>query len=234
MIIMTHKIYFLILESLISTITSFVKAHNFNRIVLSLCGGRGETECQAKSDDLVVCLDSDRRSLFTGKFMARLMTGIKKNVIFSLFDYSHELFDFVRLVQLASNLPVILLFQHPSPSADEKSRKALQKAVYDSAKSLQLGYSSSIYFVFDCNSTVGKNTWSYLTLTNFVTRSIRSLLSESVSFVISDEETLASPSDNEVDHLIFGKIDKLGWALKKSGGSEVGFSLKKKMIGPST
>jgi hypothetical protein len=167
MIIMTHKIYFLILESLISTITSFVKAHNFNRIVLSLCGGRGETECQAKSDDLVVCLDSDRRSLFTGKFMARLMTGIKKNVIFSLFDYSHELFDFVRLVQLASNLPVILLFQHPSPSADEKSRKALQKAVYDSAKSLQLGYSSSIYFVFDCNSTVGKNTWSYLTLTNF-------------------------------------------------------------------
>jgi hypothetical protein len=167
--------------------------------------------------------------------MARFMTGIKKNVIFSLFDYSHELFDFVRLVQLASNLPVILLFQHPSPSADEKSRKALQKAVYDSAKSLQLGYSSSIYFVFDCNSTVGKNTWSYLTLTNFVTRSIRSLLSESVSFVISDEETLSSPSDNEVDHhLIFGKIDKLGWALKKSGGSEVGFSLKTKMIGPST
>jgi len=166
--------------------------------------------------------------------MARFMTGIKKNVIFSLFDYSHELFDFVRLVQLASNLPVILLFQHPSPSADEKSRKALQKAVYDSAKSLQLGYSSSIYFVFDCNSTVGKNTWSYLTLTNFVTRSIRSLLSESVSFVISDEETLSSPSDNEVDHLIFGKIDKLGWALKKSGGSEVGFSLKTKMIVPST
>lgn len=166
--------------------------------------------------------------------MARFMTGIKKNVIFSLFDYSHELFDFVRLVQLASNLPVILLFQHPSPSADEKSRKALQKAVYDSAKSLQLGYSSSIYFVFDCNSTVGKNTWSYLTLTNFVTRSIRSLLSESVSFVISDEETLSSPSDNEVDRLIFGKIDKLGWALKKSGGSEVGFSLKTKMIGPST
>lgn len=108
---------------MISTITSFVKAHNFNRIVLSLCGGRGETECQAKSDDLVVCLDSDRRSLFTGKFMARFMTGIKKNVIFSLFDYSHELFDFVRLVQLASNLPVILLFQHPLHPLPMKSRE---------------------------------------------------------------------------------------------------------------
>lgn len=229
---MTHQIYFLILELLISTITSFVKASNFNRIVLSLCGGRGETECQAKSDDLVVCLDTDRRSLFTGKFMARFITGSKKNVIFSKFDYSHGLFDFVRLVQLAANLPVILLFQHPSPSADEKSRQALQTAVYESAKSLQLGYSSSIYFIFDCNSTVGKNTWSYLTLTKFVIQSIRSLQSEYESFVISDEETLSSPSDTEVDHLIFGKIDKVGWAQKKSGGYEVGFSLKMK-VGPS-
>jgi hypothetical protein len=161
--------------------------------------------------------------------MARFITGSKKNVIFSKFDYSqHELLDFIRLVHLEANLPVVLLFQHPSPSADEKSRQALQTAVCESAKSLQLLYSSSIYFIFDCNSTVGKNTWSYLTLTKFVTDSIRSL-SESELFVISDEETLSSPSDNEVDHPIFGKIDKVGWAQKKSGGWEVGFSLKWKI-----
>lgn len=201
---------------------SFIRSAHFQRIVISVCAGIGETECQASAGDLVLCFDNSRRSLFSGKFMSRFFyPSSKRNVIFSVFDYSHDLLDFMKELHLkVPSIPKVLLFQHPSPSPEVKSRTALKTAILESSISLKLGYVSSIHFVFDHNSTVGKNTWSYHQLSKLVRESMEE---SQTSFSISEENILSSQNDDYVNHPVFGEISKVGWALMKKGGSEIGF-----------
>ena len=115
----------------------------------------------------------------------------KRNVIFSIFDYSDDLLKFMKELHLrVPNIEKVLLFQHPSPSSDVKSRSALKTAILESSISLKLGYASSIHFVFDHNSTVGKNTWSYHQLTKLVRESMKE---SRILFSISQKSIISSP-----------------------------------------
>ena len=146
----------------------------------------------------------------------------RRNVIYSVFDYSDGLLEFLKdLHQRIPGIEKVILFQHPSPSPEIKSRNALETALHESSISLKMKYASSIHFVFDYNNKVGKNTWSYDELSNLVRVSMDE--ESQTSFSISKKAILSSPSKDYVKHPIFGKTSKVGWALMKTGGSEIGF-----------
>ena len=47
------------IDNLISLVNQYLTYHHFNRIVVSICAGKGETEMNAK-DDLCMCLDIEK------------------------------------------------------------------------------------------------------------------------------------------------------------------------------
>lgn len=147
----------------------------------------------------------------------------RRNVIYSIFDYSDGLLDFLKDLhqRIPPGIEKVILFQHPSPSPETKSRNTLQTAIRESSICLKMRYASSIHFVFDYNNKVGKNTWTYKELSNLVRVSMDQ--ESQTSFSISKEAILSSPSKDYVKHPIFGKTSKVGWALMKTGGSEIGF-----------
>jgi hypothetical protein len=55
-------------------------------------------------------------------------------------------------------LPIIVLFQHPSPSPEKSSRNAIATASKDCMHALVSCYIEKIHYVFDYNPS--KNTWS--------------------------------------------------------------------------
>jgi hypothetical protein len=200
-------------------VNSYYTSGNFQRIIVSPCAGRCETE--SLSNDLVLCLDIDRRALYSGRLVGKVMK--QTNIIRFYFDMSNGLLQLLTRLKNKIGAPVVVLFQHPSPSMLEKSRTAIANAGSDCIKALQQSLIVSVHFVFDYRKD--KKCWSkellYSAFTNNLNGNVATGVKASASVTISEfKETL-------VKHPVFGNVSRVGWAKMKKG-SEMTFFLTKK------
>jgi hypothetical protein len=63
------------------------------------------------------------------------------------------------------NLPIAVLFQHPSPSTEPKSINAISTAVKDCMTALDTKIVYFVHFIYDYHEL--NNSWTYLTLSKY-------------------------------------------------------------------
>ena len=108
-------------------------------------------------------------------------------------------------------MPIIVLFQHPSPSPEKTSRNAIATASSDCMHALISGYIAEIHYVFDYNPS--KNTWSGDKLQALVHSLCEQHIIDNTCTLHS--LTISENGDETVCHPIFGAVDRSGWALMK-------------------
>ena len=212
----------------------------YDTVVVSVCCGRAETEANCDPRVLCVCLDSDGSSLFASKvaeyFLWKKMKNKgKTNLIYHHHDYKEGLYELLRDIRSRIKLPMHVLFQHPAPSSDPTSqlgRKHFAKlaaASRDCIKALQHKHADSIHFVYDEHSSPNKTTWKGDDLKSLAISECDE--SSLINISVSEVAEVSAVDEDTVNHPLFGKIDRCGWArLKmKTGCCESAFSIKNKI-----
>ena len=158
----------------------------------------------------VLCLDKDRKAIFSGIVNLKGNCIGKKNKIFhSYFDMRKrkELLDILKI--LHDSLPhssIKLLFQHPNPSIE----KTYMTTGSTCMNSLKMGYIDEVHFVYDVRAKT--NCWSQDgIIQTFVNKKFMKGL------IISDEYIISHKHNDNVIHPIFGDTKRLGWAKMKRG-----------------
>jgi hypothetical protein len=136
----------------------------YKRIVVSLCAGRAETELL--SEDLCICMDVGKRALFSSLFALRYMYRKKANIIYHRRDMSVGVYSLLQTIWKISELPVVVLFQHPCPT---KSRDKLSRSASDCFRTLSDYFIDSVHFVYDSHVNLNKNCLNYHSLKNILT-----------------------------------------------------------------
>ena len=198
---------------LVSILSSYKKSLTSNRIILSLCAGSGGTELQSSS--LCLCLDLCRRSLFSGAFSAKHLHK-SKSVVFYRHDMKYGLFSLFKAIQEHLAIPIVVLFQHPSPNND----RAISLAGEQCCNALIKGIVSQIHTVFDMNS--GKTCWTYQ---NLVSRMVADQFSTMVH--VSEGVLICESNKVDYDHPVLGYVKRSGWSSHKKG-QEIAFCITKK------
>jgi hypothetical protein len=165
------------------------------RIIVSVCSGRSEVEMQ--SSDLCLCLDKCKKSIYAGAF------GYK---------YLHAL---ILSISKGIKLPVLVLFQHPSPTKDKRARDVLASASADYLKGLLDKSIEGVYYVYNSHTSTFKNSWKY----NELKELILSKCSRTVHLplVVGPPSAVSQLDEKSVLHPIVGLIDRSGWAKMKKG-----------------
>jgi len=202
-------------------IRRFSSLPKYKKIVVSVCAGRGETEMF--SQDLCLCLDIDRQSFFSSMFAMKFLFKKKaENIIYHIHDMSMDLYSLLEKIGTITQLPVTVLFQHPSPSI---SPIKLSIAARDCFRAVANNVIQNVHFVYDVHMNPKKHYWKY--------EHMMAILSEQCSLsilsqiVISSEETISDEDSGVVKHPVFGQVPHRGWALMKKG-KEMTFSVIKK------
>ena len=116
--------------------------------------------------------------------------------------------NLVKSIRLHTDLPITVLFQHPSPSVDPKSRNAIRAAGKDCVEGLL--YKSIQEVAIDFDFKQGANCWSDEALC-----SAFGFKSEVVR--VSKANIICSEEGNMVNHPVFGNVPRVGWAHMKKG-----------------
>ena len=191
----------------------------FDRIIFSIGCGSCEIELQACDSDLVVCLDKNRRSLFSASFNSSL--SHRKNLIISHYDMKNSITTMLQQVYASTKAKMTILFQHPSPSTDPTNRQAIQSVGLDCITCLLSGVAHSIHFVFD--HFKGRNCWTKASLLQeFVQRCTTKTIKDAL--ITSDASIVSKKGSLTVTHPVFGLISRVGWASMKKG-DEVAFHI---------
>lgn len=204
-------------QSYICASSKATKKQSINRIVISVCSGRSETEVQTSPEDLCVCLDMVKRSLFAAAFSHKYLQQHKSNLTFQQFDMGNGLQDFFSRLTVKSSVPILVLFQHPS--------NAIGVAVRDCMILMQSGLISSVHFVFDYHRS--KNSWTDQPLKEVCLSKCPVDVRNAVHF--TETVCISELKETLVLHPLFGDIDIGGWAKMKVG-KERCFSLIPKLI----
>lgn len=197
---------------IVEIVTSFLK---FNKQVLEtskdliISLGSGSAATEMSSDLPCLCLDNDRRAIYSS------IINLKGNVIGKKQFTYHSVFDIRRSNELLSilqnikhSLPdhtVKILFQHPDPSLD---------STYDTCgklciKALCEKLIAEIHFVYD----------SRVDATCFKRDEIidRFMLKSCSEVTIGEEFVISEQDDISVIHPLFGFTSRLSWAKMKKG-----------------
>jgi hypothetical protein len=145
-------------ENHISTANTNPKLPNTSRVVICVCTGKSETEMHSPSSDLCLCLDTDRRSLYASSFAYKYLLRNKAKMIFHHFNYGNGLLALIKSISSKVQLPISVLFQHPSPSPS--SGMDLSKAISDCIKALHLELITECIFVYDCHLSKSIGKWN--------------------------------------------------------------------------
>ena len=176
-------------------------------IVISLGSGSAATEMT--SDLPCLCLDNDRRAIFSA------IINLKGNVIGKKQFTYHSVFDirksnelFIILQSIKQNLPnhiVKILFQHPNPSLDDTYNKCGVVCM----RALRTKMIAEIHFVYD--NRVGANCLKRNDIIDkFELRSCRDVK-------IGEEFVISKQDETSVIHPLFGFTSRLAWAKMKKG-----------------
>eukprot|EP00804_Cyclotella_cryptica_P023294 CCRYP_000465-RA/>CCRYP_000465-RA protein AED:0.00 eAED:0.00 QI:492/1/1/1/0/0/2/21/294 len=210
------------IDKLVHIALNHTSVQVFKNIVVSVCSGQSETEMQSQMN-LCICLDTNKKSLFASKFIYKYSPQPKgSNVLLHYFDMSKGLLQLLNTLSSRRHLPIIVLFQHPSPSPEKTSRNAIATASKDCMHALVSGYIEEIHYVFDYNPS--KNTWSGDKL-QALTHSLceKHIIDNTCT---SHTQTISENGDETVCHPIFGVVNRRGWALMKKG-HEMAFVISK-------
>ena len=114
---LSHLIYH---TGLAATIVNFMSKGTFDSVTLSVCAGCCKTELHAPINNLVVCLDINKKSLASGLVNSKMHN--KKNVIICNFNMKNMNQLLAQIHSVSINKGVTfktnVLFQHPSPSVN--------------------------------------------------------------------------------------------------------------------
>jgi hypothetical protein len=121
--------------------------------------------------------------------------------------------DLLSAVSGETQLPTLVLFQHPSPSRDGLWRSALANAFRDCVTAMLDGNIQRIFFVYDVDAS--KNTWTTAGLKTCILG--RCSAQQISSLLISSESMISDCGDIKVAHPLFGKVDRAGWSKLKIG-----------------
>lgn len=173
------------------------------------------------SNDLCLCLDIDKRSLFSSALATKYLFRGKGNVIHHHHNMKDGLMGILKCIKTKTSLPIHVLFQHPSPTGGTESREAIAYATAECAQAMLDHIIDSIHYVHDFN-TCGKTCWKENELQRACLAkckpSQRSLL------CISTPTVVCEPDSTRVDHPLFGAVPRCGWAIMKKG-YEIAFSI---------
>jgi len=217
---MTDKLIALVHSHITSTKNN-PKLRPTNRIIISLCCGRSETEMQSPASDLCICLDVDKRSLYASAFTHKYLHRNRANLLFHHFDMSKGLFQLIKSLSSHVNVQISVLFQHPSPSPETRNINAISAAVADCIEALMTDLISTCHFVYDCHKLDNKRIQSLCNLN--IPIKYREYI------VVSSASLISLLGENKVNHPLFGMIRRVGWA-KMKGGEEWCFLMRKKGI----
>lgn len=174
---------------------------------------------EMQSGELCVCLDKDRKSLYACAFASKYLWRKKSKILFLLYDVKNGIKDLLRQIKLASELPVVVLIQHPSPSTLDKNMAILKSTIHQCITAKEMNYVDSIHFVYNTNSGSTGTSWNEKKLFNMVKPMCENEAHQLIEpFVISEK------GDAAVKHQIFGHTDRRGWA-KLKGGEEMSFGI---------
>ena len=180
----------------------------FKSVVLSVGAGSCETEMQADPSVLIVCLDTNKRSLYAGRMNERALKNLKKtNLLMKHFDMAGT-GNLIKSIRHHTHLPITVLFQHPSPSTDTKSRNAIRAAGSGCVEALFSKSIQEVAIVFDFKDRA--NCWSE--------KEVCSAFGFNMNVVkVSKENVICSEEGTIVCHPVFGNISRVGWAHMKKG-----------------
>ena len=210
-------------SSIAGTFMDMIKSLHpkFSRVVVSVCSGRSEMEMNSR--DLCVCLDVHKRSLFVSAFAHHYMHK-KRNVVFRHHDMANGLLQLFTNIYTITKLPMLVLFQHPSPSLNHKSRVGLSVASRDCVFALTQQVINSVHFVYDAHRNTAKNFWHGDELKELSLSLCKRELLSNIS--VSCTTTISPIDATHVKHPIFGHSPRNGWALMKKGCERI-FSIRR-------
>jgi len=205
-------------------ISTYLHLYTFNRIVVSVCAGKGETEMNAKGD-LCLCLDIDKKSLFSSFFFRKFRLKQPPNIIAHYHDMGIDIPHLLTHIGLSTHLPVVVLFQHPSPSKQCKSQIDFISASRDCISAIMNGFIKSIHYVYDHNPRPGSTSWSKDKIVSSILTSWELGVAISQDLFYSEERTIGEMNLDTVDHPLFGVVPRSGWAGFKCRSLEKTFSI---------
>jgi hypothetical protein len=170
---------------------NFFHLSKYKRIVVLLCAGRAETELLSK--DLCICMDVDKRALFSSLFALRYMYRKKANIIYHRRDMSVGIYSLLETIWKISELPVVVLFQHSCPTT---SKDRLSRSASDCFCALSDYFIDSVHFVYDSHVILNKNCWNYQSLKNVLTEDCSLLVLSHIYF--TSEKTISEMDSVDV------------------------------------
>lgn len=195
-----------------------LESRKYEKLVVSIGCGSCETELHAPENHLVVCIDINRRSLFAATY--NYSRSSRKNLIISHHNMQDGVYHVLESVCATYSVPVVVLFQHPSPARDGANRWALCSAGKDCISCLLSGHVNEIHFVFDY--VQGRNCWTKASLEKAFTK--QCMPDMIADILVSEPHVVSETGSKKVEHPVFGAIPRAGWADMKSG-QEVSFCI---------
>ena len=195
------------------------KNASYKKIVVSVCAGRGETEMHSK--ELCLCLDTDKRSLFSSALATKYLLRGKGNVLHHHHNMKDGLLPILKSIKAKTSLPIHVLFQHPSPTGGKESRDDIASATLACASAVTDHIIESICYVYDYN-TSGKTCWKDNEFQN--TCLSKCSPNQRRALCISTAKVVCDIGSTSVNHPVLEFVQRCGWALMKKG-CEIPFSI---------
>jgi len=135
------------LSLIVTSIKSMITLRNDKSLIVSLCCGNAPSEINSKGSSIILCLDTNMRSLFAAR-MSLLELEHPSSIFLSYYDYSSHIdILFARLKAETGAASISVLYQHPTPS--QFSRNCFSLSCWKSSIALLAFFIDSIHIVFD-------------------------------------------------------------------------------------
>lgn len=180
---------------------------------------------QSPTSDLCICLDVNKRSLYASAFTHKYLYRNRAKLLFHHFDMSKGLFQLIKLLSSHVDIPISVLFQHPSPSPETRNINAISTAVADCVDALRADLITSCHFVYDSHNSKHTSDWDSKRIQSLCNSNIPIIYREHI--VMSSASLISALGENKVNHPLFGTIGRVGWA-KMKGGEEWCFQIMNK------
>ena len=188
-----------------------ITLHKDKSLIVSLCCGNAPSEIKSIGSSTMLCLDTNRRSLFAARMSLQEMEH-PSSVFVSYYDYSSNIETLLSRLKTETGASSIrVLYQHPTPSLSSRSDFSL--SCWKSSSALLAFHIDSIHIVFDHNPD--GNTWNVKALKAPFGHNLDPVSSSLLS--ISKTKKLCFIDGEKVHHPLFGTMKRYGWAKMKLG-----------------